>query len=422
MQIGTEELRTAVARLIVAGDFQELMNLYAGGDVALPPDTIARLYPSEDRQTLDEVREAIPVELLPPLDRRATAPAEMVELAARFALERGEFAPALRALREAEALDKVYRTYADFAIESLQAGQETSAAFELTLAGRLGWARTAPEARREFVTGLGVNAAELAFSLGAESVRGRISGGRALPDFPAWQTYGPLLHARCFAEPCVSDLPLETLAPLAVRYLLHDAALAERAVAAAGDALRLLRILAAETDPDLGDFARRHAEAMARYRELHDQHLIRDTRLAAAEQRGPQTQPEQIEEPDEEDAEEAPQAAEDEPQEEPPTPPADESELDKAEAAREGLADVQALLLGRREKEWRNALAELSATHPLSVFAVCTVRGTELGTFVIPAGEPAAEFLEAVARGGHQKRGTPEKRDTILIPRDVLRN
>jgi hypothetical protein len=400
MQIGTEELRTAVARLIVAGDFQELMNLYAGGDVALPPETIARLYSSEDRQTLDEVREAIPLEVLPPLDRRATAPAEMVELAARFALERGEFAPALRALREAEALDKFCRAYADFAIESLGAGEETRAAFELILAGRLGWARTAPEARREFVTGLGVNAAELAFSLGAESVRGRISGGRALPDFPAWQTYGPLLHARCFAEPCVSDLPLDTLAPLAIRYLLHDPALAERALAAAGDALRLLRILAAETDPDLSDFARRHAQATARYRELHDQRLIRDARLAAAEQQAPEVPLEPAAEPEQDGAEETSENAEDQPEEEPQAPPLDESELDKAEAAREGLREVQALLLGRREKEWRNALAELSATHPLSVFTVCTVRGSELGTFVIPAGERAAEFLAALTGQG----------------------
>jgi len=399
MQIGTDELRTAVARLIVAGDFQELMNLYAGGDVALAPEAIARLYPSDDEQALAEVQAAIPAELLPPLDRRAAAPAEMVELTARFALERGEFAPAVRALREAEALDKVYRAYADFALESLQGGQDARAAFELTLAGRLGWARLAPEARREFVTGLGVNAAELAFSLGAESVRGRISGGRALPDFPAWQTYGPLLHARCFTEPCVSDLPLEALAPLAVRYLLHDPALAERAIAAVGDALRVLRALVAETDPGLRDFARRHAEAMARYRELHDQKLIRDTRLAVAEQQAPGNPPEQTEEP-EDASEETPEDVEAE--EPPPQPetPADETEPDKAEAAREGLGDVQALLLGRREKEWRNALADLAATHPLSVFTVCTVRGSDLGAFVIPAGDRAAEFLATLTGQG----------------------
>jgi hypothetical protein len=231
-------------------------------------------------------------------------------------------------------------------------------------------------------------------------VRGRISGGRALPDFPAWQTYGPLLHARCFAEPCVSDLPLDTLAPLAIRYLLHDPALAERALAAAGDALRLLRILAAETDPDLSDFARRHAQATARYRELHDQRLIRDARLAAAEQQAPEVPLEPAAEPEQDGAEETSENAEDQPEEEPQAPPLDESELDKAEAAREGLREVQALLLGRREKEWRNALAELSATHPLSVFTVCTVRGSELGTFVIPAGERAAEFLAALTGQG----------------------
>jgi len=185
-----------------------------------------------------------------------------------------------------------------------------------------------------------------------------------------------------------------------VRYLLHDPALAERALAAVNNALGLLRLLAAEMDPNLSDFARRHAEAMARYRELHDQKLIRDTRLADAEQQAPQNPPEQTEEPQDE-PEETPEDAEgDEPQEEPPTPPADEAELDKAEAAREGLGDVQALLLGRREKEWRNALADLAATHPLSVFTVCTVRGSDLGAFVIPAGERAAEFLTALAGQG----------------------
>jgi hypothetical protein len=378
MPADPQEVRAAVARVIVAGDFQELINLYAGGDVAATPARIAQVYPteslsSEDREALAEVAAAVPDDLLPPLDVRATAPAEMVDLTARFALERGKTGLAVRALREAEALERVARTVADRALESLAAGDRPRAAFELSLAGKLAWAGAASEARRDFVTGLGVNLVELASSLGAESARGRVSGGRALPDFPAWQVYGPLLHARCHLEPCVSDLPLDASAPLAIRFLLHSAELADRAVQAVGEALPLLRALAAELTPDLGEFAERHAQATTRYRELHDEGLIRDTRLAASAEPPP--------------AEEATAEEPDAPPEEPP---------DTLEAAREGLRDVQALLLGRPEKEWRNALAELAATQPLSVFTVCTARGGELGMYVIPAGPRATEFLAAV--------------------------
>ena len=158
----SDQLRTAVAELVLAGDLQELLNLYAGGDVALGPDDIARLYDSdalssEDRQALDQIRAAIPDGLLPPLDRRATVPAEMVELVARCALERGKDGLAVRALREADSLAKFQRMYADFGLDSLQAGDGARAAFELSLAGRLGWAlappnsrpRSAPKARAE---------------------------------------------------------------------------------------------------------------------------------------------------------------------------------------------------------------------------------------------------------------------------------
>ena len=401
MPIETDVLRTAMARLIVAGDFQEVRNLYAGGDVALAPEEITRLYPpdglsAEDREALEEVRSAIPDELLPPLDRRATAPGEIVELTARFALERGKSTLAVRSLREADSVDKVQRAYAAFAIGSIEAGEMPPAAFELSLAARLAWARTAPEARREFIVSLGVHPAELASSVGAESARGRVSGGRALPDFPAWQTYGPLLHARCHVQPCVSDLPLEASVPLAVRYLLHSPELSDQAVSTTGDALKLLKALAAELDPNLPDFARRHAEAMARYQELHDEHLIRDTRLAqASEAEGPAgaDRGEETEGAPEEGTVESAEGEEPEEEVEPETPP---EEADKTEAARQGLREVQAILLGRRENEWRNALSELASTHPLSVFTVCTVRGTELGAFVIPAGQRATEFLEAL--------------------------
>jgi hypothetical protein len=392
MELDTDHLRAGLARIMLAGDFQELLNLYAGGDVALDPEAIDRVYPpeslpAEDREALAEIEAAIADDLLPPLDRRATVPAEMVELTARCALERGKDIPALRALREAESLDKFQRMYTTFAMESLEGGDDTRAAFELSLAGRLSWARSSPEARRDFVTGLGVNLAELATSLGAESARGRISGGRDLPDFPAWQTYGPLLHARCHVEPCVSDLPLDASVPLAVRFLLHDADLAERAIGTAGDALRLLRALAAELDPGLADFAERHAQAMVRYRELHDQRLIRDTRLAA----------EAKDESSETSTDEEQEAPPEEPAEgEEPEKSAEEERADKTAAAREGLQEVQSILLGRREPEWRNALAELAATHPLSAFTVCVVRGQELGGFVIPASEQAAQLLKAV--------------------------
>ncbi|MBM3497172.1 MAG: hypothetical protein FJX74_00735 [Armatimonadetes bacterium] len=389
MPIETADVRDAVARLIVAGDFQELINLYTGGDVAATPERIARLYPTEglpsaEREALAEVLEAIPDDLLPRLDVRATAPSEMVELAARFALERGKGALAIRALREAEALDRAHRSYTDLALRSLADGDMAQAAFELVIAARLGWASASPEARRDFITGLGVNPNELAASLGAESARGRVSGGRVVPEFPAWQTYGPLLHARCHVEPCVSDLPPEVSLPLAVRLLLHTAELAERALQTAGEALPLLRALATEIDPGLPGFAQRHADASAHYRALHDEGLVQDTRLAAAAAEAPA---------DPEPAVEAPEG-EDEP--DAPAETRDEESPDKAEATREGLREVQALLLGRPEKEWRNALAELTASHPLSVFTVCTVHGGELGTFVIPAGRRAVEFLAAV--------------------------
>ena len=66
---------------------------------------------------------------------------------------------------------------------------------------------------------------------------------------------------------------------------------------------------------------------------------------------------------------------------------------DHTEAAREGLREVQAILLGRQEDEWRNALSQLAATHPLSVFRVCVVRSYELGGFVIPVGDGWASLF-----------------------------
>jgi hypothetical protein len=401
MPTDTEAVRTAVARLIVAGDFQELINLYSGGDLAAAPERVDALYPgaelsADDRQALSDVSAALPDSLLPPMDSRATASAEMVELTARFALERGKSALAVRALREAEALDKVHRAHVTRALETLASGDMARAAFELSLAARLGWARTSPEARREFVIGLGIHPGELAHSLGAESSRGRISGGRALPDFPAWQAYGPLFHARCHVDPCISDLPLDASIPLAIRLLLHSNELAEQAMSGAKNGLELLKALTHELDPDFPAFAERYTTALTRYRALHDEGLVHDNRLAA--QPAPTTDaPPADAAPDAESEADPDDESDDTPEDEEPKPdPAEAESSDKTEAAREGLQAVQAALLGRPEKEWRNALTELAATHPLSVFAVCTARGGALGTYAIPAGQRATEFLAAV--------------------------
>jgi hypothetical protein len=325
--------------------------------------------PPAERAELDEVRQAIHDDLLPPLDRRATVPAELVDLTARLALEHRRLTPGVRALREADSLDRFYESYRGFALEALEAGDLPRAAYELTLAGRLGWARADGAERIEFVLGLGVSAGELAGALGAESARGKISGGRGLPDFPAWQIYGPLLHARCHLEGCLCDRSLEANAPVAIRFLLHDPDLAQRALALVQDPLPLLRALAAEVDPALASFAERHAQAALKYRELHDRKLIRDTRL----------QKRDAEEPGEPADQETP-AGEDAP----------------TEAAAKAAEEAQSLLLGRQEKQWRNCLSELAGRHPLSVLAVCAVRNYDLGGFVIPAGEAATAFLKAV--------------------------
>lgn len=385
MPTSTDDIRTAVARLILAGDFQELVNLYTGGDVALTPDDVARLYPSnslsaDERRELEEVIAALPDDLLPRSDSRTTVPAEAVELAARYALERGKNMPAVRALREAEALDKFYETIAKFALESLEAGDER-AAFELCAAGRLGWARMNPEARREFLAELGINRGELATCLGAEISRGRITGGRALAEFPTWQTYGPLFHARCYIEPCVSDLPVEILVERAIRFLLHDPELAQQALTKTDDPVKLLRALVSETDPKLSEFTERHALAMERYHKLHDEGLIRDARLESLGERQKPAE-EQVESPIEsQDADAQAETAQESEND------AERLSAEKAEAARQGLREVQTILLGREEDEWRNALAELAATHPLSMFSVCVVRSYDLGTFVIPSGQ-----------------------------------
>ena len=95
---------------------------------------------------------------------------------------------------------------------------------------------------------------------------------RPLPDFPAWQTYGPLFHARCGIDQCVARQNLEKAVPLAIRYLIHDAELAESALQAVGDAApELLKALALTSDPDLGEYSQRYEKAYARYRELRDE-------------------------------------------------------------------------------------------------------------------------------------------------------
>ncbi|MGQ9729657.1 MAG: hypothetical protein ACUVX8_00145 [Candidatus Zipacnadales bacterium] len=379
--MGTESdvLRTAVAQLIFAGDPQELLNLYAGGDVALTPQEISRLYGNEslrpeEQEELIEIEAAIPEELLPHPEERTIVPAEMLELTARYAFERGKVEPAVRALQEANSLDRAYELYTSFAMDSLENGNDAQAAFELVIAGRLGWAQLSAEARVDFVANLGVDFGELAGMLGAEISRGKLSGGRALPDFPAWQTYGLLLHSRCAVEGCISDREPEAIAPLAVRYLLHDAELAERALQTSGDARRLLRALAAETDSDLPTYAERYAQALQRYRQLQEEKLIYDPRQGTEDESG-------VEEPADYS-----------------TTPPDESQPEsaRAEAARAGLYEVQSILLGWREENWRNCLSALALAHPLSVFTVCVVRSPDLGGFVIPAGETATDFLRAI--------------------------
>ena len=135
---------------------------------------------------------------------------------------------------------------------------------------------------------------------------------------------------------------------------------------------------------------------MARYRELHEQKLIHDTRLKREEAESEEDAADAGEPEAEEEAPAEPAEEENGQPTDGEAPPPDAAEEDKTEAARQGLEEVQSLLLGRREREWRNCLAELAAKHPLSVFTVCTVRGYELGGFVIPSGEQATEFLKAV--------------------------
>ena len=374
METDREQMRDLLATLLHVGDYQELMGLYQSTDLVVPVERLAELYETapEDRKAVDEIREAITDELLPAPDQRVTVPTEMVELVARTALESGRDVMAIRALREAGKLDEAYSRYVEYGLESLREGQDERAAFELRLAGRLSWSRLAPEMRLEAVVSLGVDPAELAHSLGGESARGKVSGGRPLPDFPAWQAYGPLLHARCRDETCVAGLPLERAAGMSVRYLLHDNALAEKALEAVdGDALRLVRTLASESDPELGEYAECYQAAEARYKAVEELTGSGDVR-----------------------GEGKPEEGEEKPEEGDQPPKDDRTE--REEKIRSGLEEVQGLLLGHAESEWRGCLSQLAAQHPLSVFTVCTVRASDIGTYAVPVGATGRAYLEAV--------------------------
>jgi hypothetical protein len=385
----TDRLRTLVATLISAGDFGELLHLYGAEDVSLSPDALLRVYaPDEmgpdDREVVEETRRALADELLPPLDRPASVPAEMVELTARCAAERGKVASAVKALREVDALERFYRRYLEFALESLRGGEYERAAFELVLAGRLGWARRSPEERMAFVVGLGVDANELASALGAHRERGKLAGGRELPDFAAPQTYGPLFHAACGITGCVSARPLEERTALAIRWLIHDDEVAQAALEAVGaEAPTLLRYLARETDDDLAAYAEAYDRAAERLRQLEPEHE------SASPDEEPPAGGATDSEPEPSDDGEEPEATE--PTEQPSRP--------KDDTLRAGLEEIQQLLLGRPEPLWRNCLAELSERHPLSLLTVCTVRVGRVGSYVVPVGENGKAFLNEVTGG-----------------------
>lgn len=387
----TEHLRNLVARLVFFADFQELMNLYGAVDVSLSPEGLAEVYgghelSDEDRKSLEEIAAAIGDDLLPKLDEPVTAPTELIELAARCAVEHGKYHVAVKALREAGSLDDACEQYRDHATESLKSGDYARAGWELIVAGRLGWASLSPEERSAFVVGLGINPAELGFALGAQQAKGKVTGGRPLPDFPAWQTYGPLFHARCGIDQCVARQSPEETLPLAIRYLIHDSELAENALQVVGDAVpELLKALALTSDPALGEYSQRYEKAYARYRELRDEWDKPDDLAVGIEQSS-------------DDGNDGPDDTE---------PPASEAEPgDRAqregrsgpsiETIRSGLEEVQALLLGRAETRWRNCLAQLAQSHPLSMFTVCTLRGRDIDGYVAPVGEPGSTFLEAV--------------------------
>ncbi len=380
----TEHLRNLVARLVFFGDFQELMNLYGAVDVSLSPEGLAEVYggrdlSDEDRKSLEEIAAAIRDDLLPKLGEPVTAPTELIELAARCAVEHGKYHVAVKALREAGSLDDACEQYRGYARESLESGDYARAGWELIVAGRLGWASLSPEERSAFVVGLGVSPAELGFALGAQQAKGKVTGGRPLPDFPAWQTYGPLFHARCGIDPCVARQSLEGTVPLAIRYLIHDQELADSSLQVVGDAApELLKTLALTSDPALGEYAQRYEKASARYRELRDE-WDKAADLAVGAEETP------------EDGSDGPDDAE----------PADRTEQQHRsgpgiEAIRSGLEEVQALLLGRAETRWRNCLAQLAQSHPLSMFTVCTLRGREIDGYVAPVGDPGSAFLKAV--------------------------
>ncbi len=360
-----DRLRTLVASLVFAGDFQELMHLYGLEDVSLAPQDLGSVYDpgrlqGAERAAFEEIKSAIPDDLLPRSDHPVAAPAEMIELTGRCAAEQGKLVPAVRAFRGVDALAKYHELYADFAMESLASGSYEQAAFELTLAGRLGWNCASQEERRAFLVGLGIDASELASALGAERSKGRLSGGRALPDFPALQTYGPLLHAMCGSTGCVARRSVAETTPLAIRLLIHDDPVAQRALQAAGDqAPRLLQCLAREADPELDEYAQGYERAWERFHALEVE----------------TQEPEEADSPaeDDTDADEGPAAGE------------RDKEPDRSEVLRVGL-----------EESWRNCLAELAVRHPLSLFTVCTVRAGSLGTYVVPVGEPGTMLLTAV--------------------------
>ncbi len=373
MDTPSVDLRTIVAGLILMGDYQELMNVYQSANLAMPPEMLTVLYgesafESDDREALGEIRDAIHEDLLPDLTARMTVPVEMVELLVRCAFERGNETLALRAMREAGTLDSTYKRLSEFALQSLKNGDLAQGAYELRIAGRIGWARASDQDRLDFAVALGIDPAELAYTLGGESNRGRISGGRALPDFPALQTVGPLLHARCKNDTCIASLAIDDAAPRAMRLLLHDPELTEQAIAAVeGDAAQLLVALAAESDPELGAYADAYAQADARFREIEDitrGENVRDESRPDAEPEGPR--PELTDE-------------------------------EREEAITSGLEDVQTLLLGHREGGgWRNCMGQLAVRHPLSLFTVCVRGAPGMGHYVVPVGENGTAFLKAV--------------------------
>jgi len=381
MTMETDRLRSLVARLVFCGDFQELMNLYGAVDVSLPLDRLVEVYEGYSfaegaQEALDEVAAAITDDLLPRLDEPVTVPAELVGLTARCAVEQGKYHVAVKALREAGALGGASQRYSDYAAESLSSGDYDRAAWELIVAGRFGWAELSAEARAEFIVSLGIDATELGFALGARTARGKVIGGRPLPDFPAWQTYGPLLHTRCGLDECVARKNLDETVPLAVRYLVHHQAVAERALGAvAGDAPKLLKALAAASDEELSEYGERYKTAHARYQELREQW-----------DKGPK-EAEETEQSLEDGGSEGGGESSPESEREPGT---------QLDAIRKGLEEVQGLLLGRPESRWRNSLAQLAYDHPLSVFTVCTLRGREIEGYVAPVGEPGLAFLQAV--------------------------